>query len=328
MWGIKKTMPSSVLITIVLLGMVTAACDHGKSETYTVGVMNTLPTLEQTLTGFKEGLRELGYTEGKKIRYIYDGPTMELDKLSAAAQSLVAAKVDLILSITTPATLAAKQATTGIGLPVVFAVVTDPLGAGIVDSLQHPGGNLTGVAFGIAEARRLEWLVKIAPEIRHIYVPFNPKDKAPVLALKMMREAAAKLGVKLITREVYNPESLDEAVFNIPLEADAVLLLPDSFRGTRLVDMVTTATKRHLPTSVSNISTVKTHNILTSFGLDQHLCGEQAARLADRIFRGASPADVPAEMAELFLAINLKTAETIGLTIPDEILRQAHILVR
>lgn len=317
-----------ILIGAALLGMVVASCDNGKTKTYTVGVANVLPTLEQTLVGFKEGMTELGYIEGKSIRYIYDGPTTDMSKLSATAQTLLAAKVDLILSITTPATKAVKQTTAGIGPPVVFAVVTDPVGAGIVDSMQHPGGHITGVAFGIQEARRLEWLLRIAPNIKHIYVPFNPNDQSPVLSLKMVRAAAAKLGVELIEREIPNLETLNDAVLNIPPEADAVFLLPDSLVTTRLPDLVMSATNRHLPTSSSNVLTVTQRRVLTSFGFDQNLYGKQAARLADQIFKGAKPADLPVEMAEFYLAINLKVAKTIGLAIPDEILRQADIITR
>jgi putative ABC transport system substrate-binding protein len=327
MWGIKKSTCYSILIGVVLLGIVLAACGNEKTKTYTVGVINILPTLDQNLAGFKEGMTELGYIEGKNIRYVYDGPTTDMSKLSSAAQTLLAAEVDLILTITTPATIAAKQATADIGLPVVFVTVTDPVGAGIVDSMQHPGGNVTGVAFGIQEERRLEWLVRIAPEIRRIYVPYNPNDQSPVLALEMVRNAAAKLGVELITREIHNPETLNDAVLNIPAEADAVFLLPDSMLSTRVTDIVTTATKRNLPVSGANISIIKSEHVLTSFGIDQHLVGKQAARLADQIFKGARPADLPVEMAEFYLAINLKVAKTIGLTIPDEILRQTNIII-
>ena len=328
MWGIKKSTCSSILIGAVLLGMVLAACDNEKGKTYTVGVINVVPALDQTLAGFKDGMTQLGYIEGKNIRYVYHGATTDMSKLSATAQTLLADKIDLIFSITTPATLTAKQATDGIGLPVVFAVVTDPVGAAIVNSLQRPGANITGVAFGIQEARRLEWLVRIAPNVRHIYVPFNPKDKSPVLALKMVRKAAAKLGVKLLTREVHDPETLNDTVFNIPPEADAVFLLPDSLMATRVSDMVATATERNLPTSISNISSAKMYDVLTAFGFDQHLYGKQAARLADQIFKGTRPADLPVEIAEFYLAINLKVAKAIGLTISDEILRQADMIVR
>jgi putative ABC transport system substrate-binding protein len=308
--------------------MALTACSNKKGGTYTVGVINALPTLDQTLAGFKKGMTELGYIEGETIHYVYNGATADMDKLSASAQALLAAKVDLILSITTPATLAAKQATDGIGLPVVFSVVTDPVGSEIVESMQHPGGNITGVAFGFQEARRLEWLVRIAPDIRQIYIPFNPKDKSPVLALKMARNAAAKLGVELIIREVHDPEMLNNAVFNIPAEADAVFLLPDSLLTTRLTDLVTAANKRNLPTSAANIRTVQSNHVLTSFGKDPSLAGKQAARMADQIFKGAGPADLPVETAEFYLAINLKVAKIIGLTVPDAILRQAHLIVR
>jgi putative ABC transport system substrate-binding protein len=312
----------------MLLVMALAACGNEKSRTFTVGVLNIARNLDESLVGFKQGMTELGYIEGKNIRYLYDGPTKEISKLPAAARNLLAAKADLILTITSPATLAAKEATAGSGRPVVFAIVTDPVGAGIVKSMRQPGGNTTGVTTGIAEARRLEWLVRIAPGIRQIYAPFNPKDKSPVLALKIVRNAAAKLGVELITREAHDPETLKDAVLNIPAEADAVFLLPDSYIGTRMSDLVAAATKRNLPFSAPNVMDVYNYDILISFGIDQHLAGKQSARLADQIFKGARPADLPVEVAEFFLAINLKTAETIGLIIPDEILRHAHIIVR
>jgi putative ABC transport system substrate-binding protein len=321
-------MGATILIGVFLLVMVPAACDNGKSRIFTVGVLNISRNLNESLVGFKKGMSELGYIEGKNIRYLYDGPTREISKLSAAARNLLAAKVDLILTITTPATLAAKEVTAGSGLPVVFAIVTDPVEAGIVQSMRQPGGNITGVTFGPQEARRLEWLVRIAPDIRQIYAPFNPNDKSPVLALKMARSAAAKLGVELITRQAHDPETLEDAVLNIPAEADAVFFLPDSYIATRLPDFADTAVKRKLPFSVANIMDVKNYDILTSFGIDQHLCGKQTARLADQIFEGARPADLPVEVAEFYLAINLKVAKAIGLTIPDEILRHAHIIIR
>jgi putative ABC transport system substrate-binding protein len=317
-----------MLIVALLLGMLPIACDRDTDETYTVGVINIVPDLDQTLQGFREGMKALGYIEGKNIEYAYEGPTTNLGGLTAAARNLVNAEVDLIFTLTTPATLAVKQATAGGELPVVFTIVTDPLGAGIVSSMRAPGGNITGVAFGIQEARRLEWLVRIAPGIQQIYVPYNPNDKSPVLALKTVRESAAKLGVKLITRQVHDAETLEDAVLQIPAQADAVFLLPDSLVSTRLADMVAAAIARKLPLSGVNIMVVKRHSVLISFGCDLQSAGKQAARLADQIFKGARPSDLPVETAEIYLAINLKTAAAIGLSIPDEILRQADIIVR
>jgi putative ABC transport system substrate-binding protein len=276
------------------------------------------------MEGFKAGMAELGYIEGENITYIYDGATNSIDKLDSVAQDLVAADVDLILSITTSATQAAQRATVDTDIPVVFVPVTDPVGAGLVDSLRQPGGNITGVTFGIQEGRRLEWLVQIVPTIEQIYVPYNPEDRSAALALEMASETATELGVELITYETRNPEEVMAAIENIPEEADAIFLLPDSLTGAHNAEFV----ELQLPTSGPNPIDTKRYGILTSYGMEVSASGKQAARLADQIFQGIKPADLPVETAEFFLAINLKTAEAIGLDIPDEILLQADIIVR
>jgi putative ABC transport system substrate-binding protein len=240
------------------------------------------------------------------------------------AQDLVKAGVDLILSITTPATLAAQRATADNDIPVVFVPLTDPVGAGVVESLKQPGGNITGITFGLQEGRRLKWLVQIVPTIEEIYIPYNPKDQGAVLGLEMVSEAAMALGVELLTREVRNPEEITAAVENIPEETDAIYLLADSLLGTHATEFV----KLQLPTSAANPSDLTDHDVLTSYGIDQMSSGKQAARLADQIFQGVKPADLPVEMAEFYLAINLKTAEAIGLDISDEILLQADTIIR
>ncbi len=317
-----------LFIAVLFLGLVLVVCRNERTKSYSVGVMNVVPVLDETFAGFKEGMKERGYREGENIRYHYYGPTKEMSRLQEIARKLLTADVDLILTITTPATLAAKKATAGTGLPVVFAIVTDPLGVGIVKSIRHPGGDVTGIAFGLQEERRLEWLIRIAPKTRRIYIPYNPNDKSPVLALKTVRKAALKLGVKLLTREVSNQKTLNHAVSHIPHEADAVFLLPDSFMATRLTDMVATAIRYKRPVSAANISTVKVNNVLISYGFDRKMVGKQAARLAHQIFNGTKPADIPVEIAEFYLAVNLKVAKKIGLIIPDKILRHAHYIIR
>jgi putative ABC transport system substrate-binding protein len=317
-------LPALFIITSLLL----TACGDNQKKSYTVGVINIVPDFDKIVAGFKEGMAESGYIEGDNIKYIYEGATVDMDKLDAVAQGLVAAEADMILSITTPATKAVKRATAGTDLPVVFVPVTDPVKAGIVASLRRPRGNITGVTFGVQEARRMEWLVRICPAIKKIYIPYNPMDQSPVLALAMVNKVAVKLGIELITREIRNPEELDAAIKNIPAEADAVFLLPDSLLSTRMPDMVEAATKLKLPVSGANVEVVKSFGVLTSYGIDQTSGGKQAARLAKQILQGVKPADLPVETAEFYLAINLKVAKIIGADIPDEILRQAQIIIR
>jgi len=314
-------------VCAIVLSLLLVACLPPPPQTYTIGVINIVPDLDTTLEGFKEGMTELGYLEGENVTYLYEGATTNMGELDSVAQSLVTADVDLILAITTPATQAAQRATADNDIPVVFVPVTDPVGAGLVDSLKQPGGNITGVTFGSQEGRRLEWLIQVVPTIKQIYVPYNPEDRSAVLALETASATAAKLDVEMITCEIRNLEEVTDAFENIPKEADAIFFLPDSLVSTHMPDHIETAIRAKLPTSGANTEVVR-NGILTSYGMEQTSSGRQAARLADQIFQGIKPADLPVETAEFFSAINLKTAETIGLDISDEVLLQADIIVR
>jgi putative ABC transport system substrate-binding protein len=304
-----------------------AACGSAKPKTHTIGVVNVSSSLDSTLQAFKEGMTELGYIEGENVTYIYEGPAGP-DKLDAVAQGLVQAKVDLILSLTTTATKAVQKATAGTDIPVVFIPVTDPVGAGIVESLTKPGGNITGVTYTSQEGRRLEWLLQVAPTVKHVYIVYNPKDQSPVLALKAVSGTAAKLGVELITRETSTPEEIEAAFKNIPKQADAVFFMPDTLVNANVEDWFKLIMERKLPTSGPAVTTART-TALTAYGVDLQIAARtQAASLASRIFQGSKPADLPVEVADYSSAVNLKIAQDIGLNIPDDILRQANTVIR
>jgi putative ABC transport system substrate-binding protein len=318
-----------VIAWIVALSLPLIACIGAPApKTYTIGVVNLGPRLGGAVEGFKKGMTELGYVEGENITYLYDGATDSIDGLDSVAQGLVEADVDLILSLTTPATQAAQRATAGTDIPVVFIPVTDPVGAGLVDSLKHPGGNITGVTFGAQEERRLAWLMQVVPTIEYVYIPYNPEDRSAVLALEMMSEAATTLGVELITREARTPEQVAAAFENIPQDADAILFLPDSLINARVDDWLQTTTELGLPTSGPILLAVNDGH-LTTYGLDLEAAARRrAARLADQILQGIKPADLPVETGEFYSAINIRTAEAIGVDIPDEILLQADLIIR
>jgi len=324
----KRKLQLGFVIVFVITGLLLTRCDGApKTKTYTIGVINLSQNLDDVVMSFKEGMTTLGYVEGKNITYIYDGPA-GVDKLDAIAQELVKADVDLILSMTTPATQAAQKATAGTAIPVLFIPVTNPVEAGIVNSLTKPGGNITGITYSLQEGKRLEWLLQVAPTIKKIYVVYNPKDQSPVSALKTVSETATRLGVELITREATTPEEIAGAFKNIPQEADAIFFLPDGVVNAQIMDWLKIAKELKLPTSGSNIQLVG-DGALTTYGIDLTVSARQeGARLADQILRGTKPADLPVEMAEFFSAINLKTAQAIGLYVPDAILRQANIIIR
>jgi putative tryptophan/tyrosine transport system substrate-binding protein len=315
-------------ILVLLAVMLVSACGSAPAKTFTVGVINLSPRLEPVLNGFKARMLELGYQEGQNITYIYQGPASNIAELDSIARGLVAARVDLILALSTPATQATQRATAGTSLPVVFAPVTDPVAAGIVTDLRRPGGNITGVALGgDSEARRLEWLLKLAPQARRIYVPYNPDDASARSSLAAIRGAALKLNVELQPREARNTTEITAAFTGIPTDTQAVVLLQDSLVAARTDDFVKATIARRLPLSVPTDEQVQ-RGALVAFSAHLAALGAQTARLADRIFHGGQPADMPIETAEFFLTINLRTAKTIGLDIPDTYLREADEIVR
>lgn len=317
-----------ILLFFLLLICVSAGC--GKSElsskTYTVGVVNLNNNLDKVFFGLKNKLEDLGYHEGKNITYIYSGSRSKASDLEKDLQAFIDQKVDLIFSITTPATQKTKLMTAGTGIPVVFAPVFDPVASGIVQSLVKPGGNLTGIKVGGNSGKALEWLLKIAPGIKNISVPFNSGNKATVQSLQELQQAADKIGVILAVHEVSNEKELFHLFENLPGETDALWLLNSHFLVKHTNLFVDTAIKHKLPfgsnTSQNDVG------VMVTYGQNAFRTGELAAALAHAIFQGISPVSLPVENTDFFLCINLKTANSIGIDISDDILHVANTIIR
>ena len=325
----EKTGKSLILLLVLLLFFcIIAGCTDNKpdSKTFTVGVVNLNEEHEKILLGFKKGLAGSGYTAGKNITYIYNGSRSKMPDLENDLQSFIDQKVDLILSITTPATKKAKKMTAGTGIPVVFAPVFNPVEAGIVESLVKPGGNLTGIKVGGHSGKALFWLLKIAPDIKNILVPFGTKNKATVQSLQGLQRAADKVGVKVAAHEVKNKKELALLFENLPVETDALFLLNSHFLHTNAKILVEAAIKNKLPLG-SSTSQVQS-GLLITYGQSATRTGELAASQAQKIFLGQSPASIPVESTDYFLGINLKTANSIGIDISDDILHVADVIIR
>ncbi len=325
----KKIRNSRILLLLFLLFIVfTTGCGKNElsSKTYTVGVVNFNEYLDNIFFGFKKGLTEAGYTEGKNITFIYNGSRSKMSDLENDLQSFVDQKVDLIFSITTPAATKAKQMTAGTGIPVVFAPVFDPVDSGIVQSLVKPGGNLTGIKVGGNSGKALDWLLKISPDIKKISVPFNSNNKATMKSLQDLQQAADKVGVTLAAHEVSNKKELALFFENLPDETDALWLLNSGFLVNHSALFVDAAIKDKLPLG-SSTSQVD-DGVMVTYGQNASRTGELAAGLADKILQGVSPASLPVEITDFFLGINLKTANSIGIDISDDILHVADTIIR
>lgn len=299
--------------------------EQPEAKFYTIGVINFSPAAEPAYDGFRQGMAELGYREGHEVRYLYRGHLADKKELAAEAKRLAAMKIDLIYAMSTPASLAAKEATAHIGTPVVFGPVSSPLASGLVADLKHPGGNITGVTFFQQEPKRLELLKTLKPSIQRVCFPHNPKDPSPVLNLARLQEISQKLQVELVPIPLHDHQEIDQFLSRFPQGFDAIYLPTDSLMASRAADFAALAIARQLPLSPAQREGVEAGG-LVSFGFSTFAIGHQVARLADQILQGIAPADLPVEMPEFEISVNLATAQKIKLIIPDSILRQAVVI--
>jgi len=292
-----------------------------------IACLHLSPVDQATYNGFRDGLAELGYREGERVVFRYAGAVGDIARLDAVAAELVADRPDLVFVSSTPATLAVQRATLESRIPVVFAPVNDPVGAGIVQSLQHPGGNITGIKLPAGDDLRLGWLTRIAPRAKRVLAPYNPQDKSALATLANIQPVAPGLGIELLARPVTDVREIDALLADLPERVQAIFLPRDSTVEGRIADFVAVARQRRLPISAPSLTQVEA-GALFSYGFVHRQIGRQAARLAEQVLRGIPPADLPVEVAENFLAINMATAEVIGLSIPDQILLQAEQIIR
>jgi putative ABC transport system substrate-binding protein len=310
-----------------VLNLLLAACGGAtQPKSYTIGVVNYVPSLEQVFAGFKVRMAELGYVEGKNVTYIYHGITPpNPEAMDREVQSLQDQKVDMFLTMGTLPTLTAKKVVAGTDIPVVFAPVINPVEEGAVESINHPGGNVTGVQNGYTVGKALEWLHKTVPQATKIFVVYNPKDEVARTSVKPLPDVASKLGVELVLNEVGTREEALAAVNSMPKDAALFLVPTPSLNPTTAI--VELAVKRGIAVGTTSPADLQAGAVV-SYAASFAAMGNQAARMADQILKGTKPGDLPVETAEFLMKINLKTATSIGLEIPDTILQQAAEVVR
>lgn len=320
---------SKMLIMLIMGALFLVACTNEgeKSRYFTLGLATNNPNGLKNVQGFKDGMTSLGWIEGENVNYIFAGEPVKGDALSTTLQRMVEAKVDLIFTAGTPTGIAAHKATAGTNIPVVFGVIADPIVAGVMDNLIHPGGNMTGVMLSRNQAKRFELLLELVPDVKRVFIPFNPDDAAPTSAIVQIYELASNFGIELVEGLARNNDEVLRLLANIPEDIDAIFMLPDSTVNARVDDLIAAAIKRKLPVSAPSLIQVE-RGALAAYGIIHHEAGMQAAHIANQILKGADPGNLPVETAEFHLGINLQTAGAIGLEIPFEILQQAEVIIR
>ena len=277
---------------------------------------------------FLDGLRELGYVEGRTIAIEWKWGNDQVDTLSGLAADLVRSNVDVIVTGGTPAAKALK-ATTGT-IPIVIAVVGDPVAAGLVDNLARPGGNVTGFSIVAPElgTKRLELLKEIVPNLSSIAVLLNPKNPQSKIEMKEMQTAARAMGLQLHPAEISTEGELEDAFVAMnKAAAQALILLTDSIFFSQRKRTVDLANKYRLP-GVYFFPIFVEEGGLMSYGPSDADLFRRAAGYVDRILKGMKPGELPVEQPTKFeLYINLKTAKALGLNVPNTLIGRADKVI-
>jgi putative tryptophan/tyrosine transport system substrate-binding protein len=319
---------------VVLLGALALAPFHlaeaqQQAKVAKIGGLSPGSAPSATIESFLRELRKLGYVEGKNIAIELRYADTKLDRLPALADELVRLKVDVLLTVATPTALAAKNATRTI--PIVFLGVSDPVAAGLVESLARPGGSITGFTniAPVLAGKRLELLKETVPKLSHVALLWDPKDSGSTQQWNESRVPARELGLQLHSMGVSDADQYEDAFKEATKARSAALAVTTNSLAIanrkRIADL---AARNRLPAIYPQADYVESGGLM-SYGPDRAEPLRRAALYVDKILKGTKPADLPVEQPTKFeLLINLKTAKALGLTIPPVVMMRAEKVIK
>jgi putative ABC transport system substrate-binding protein len=314
-------------VALLLWVLISAAEAQEAPRPFRVGVLNAAwAASHPTVEGLKAGLKALGLEDGRDVTFDIRFTEGKLDAMPAAANALVQSGVDLIFTSQEAATQAAKAATTRV--PIVFTLVGDPVGAGLVSTLAQPGGNLTGVSTLQTElvAKRLQVLRTLAPAVRRVWLIYDGVDLSATAMVGKALDAGQRMKLEILPKGVLRVDELKRVLRDVRT-GDAVLA-PEGSNPELVVTIIEQSLASRVP-AVFGTALWVGYGGLISYGPDYSAQGAQAATLVAKILRGARPQDLPVEGAEkIDLAVNLKTADLLGLPVPRKILLRADAFRR
>src|SRR4030095_7924547 len=281
------------------------------------------------IAGLRQGLRDLGYVEGKDIVIEYRFAEGQPDRLPGLIRELTNLKVGVLITQGTVVTAAAKKATTT--TPIV-TVSGDPVGLGFVESLAHPGGNITGLSFGQGEDFGGKWLELIRdtmPKVSRVAIIWNPANRSQIVTVRQMERLAPGLNLQLSLQTVQSAADIDAAFATLSrARAAALIILTDPLVVARKAQLVGLTAARRIPTIYGLREFVEAGGLM-SYGPSLIDLWRRSAAYVDKILKGAKPADLPVEQPTKFeLVINMKTAKALGLTIPQPLLLRADEVIQ
>jgi putative tryptophan/tyrosine transport system substrate-binding protein len=324
----------TILVGMIVATLVLSACGATATKVYRVGVLSGLDFFANTTDGFKAKMTELGYVEGQNIVYDVQKTDFDMAAYKRILQKFVADKVDLVFVFPTEASLEAKAATQGTNIPVVFAQAFVE-GNTLVDNVRQPGGNITGVRFPSPDigVKRLEILHQLAPEAKRVWVPYLQGYPSVPPVLEAMRPAAASLGITLVEGPATSPADiqadLQARAKLADIGLDAIITIPEplNVQPDAMMAIGNFATEHKVPMGGAFVS-AEGYGIVFAALSNNIEVGKLAATLADKILKGIPAGTIPVVSPESYLRINYKLAQTLNLTVPDGLLRQAVEVIR
>ena len=320
---------------IAALGIATVWPPAGRAQqtmpkTYRIGFLTrkTDASVLAQIDAFRQRLGDLGWVQGKSISIEYRDADGQLDRLRTLADELVALNVDVIVTVDTPPTQAAKQATSTI--PIVIAVSADPVGAGLVRSLGKPGGNVTGLSLLAPDTdqKALDFLKQALPKANRVMMIVDPNNQGMMLRFKAIQTAAPKLAIELQSILAAGSSELVAALAAAAKDPPDSLFVLSPIYAAYGKEIVEFATEMKVPILFDTSGLARETNALLSYGADISDLFRRAAVLVDKILKGAKPADLPVEQPTKFeLVINLKTARALGIDVAPQLQQLADEVI-
>lgn len=318
---------ASLILTGCSTGSTPASNSGAKEKVLKVGLIQLVehPSLDYVREGILKALKDNGFEDGKNITIDYQNAQNDQSTMDNIAKKFVGDKVDLIISITTPAAQIVAANTSDI--PIVFSAVTDPLSAKLVQSLEKPGGNISGVSDMNPFEAQFEMMQKVVPQAKKIGIVYNTSEVNSQVQVDKAKEYGQKLGYEIITAPIINSsEVLSAAQTLAGKKIDAFYVITDNTVATSINSLSQVAIDNKIPAIVAEDSQVE-GGCLISIGIDYRIHGYQAGEMAVRVLKGANPADIPVEyQKDLMVVINSDTQKALGITLPEEYTKAAKFV--
>jgi putative ABC transport system substrate-binding protein len=319
-------------IPVVVLGLailfMAAASSSAQSQIHPIGVLTPGKAFDPVFLGFQEGMSRLGYYEGRNVKFIVEDAKGNTSDLPLRMTRLLNAKPDMLYTIGTAQSIAAKRATSTV--PTVFAWVADPFKAGLIAKYESSNSNFVGITVpsDSLSGKRLEALLQVAPQVKKVLAIVAVKEDIAQNSWRYLEDTAKKMSVALDRRDATSEEDVKRILQETAKgSVDAIYHVPSSLVGAHIGLLIEKSKEHKIPLVVHEDSMVQ-KGALLSYGPDFRLAGLQSAKLADKILKGGKPSEIPSEPPDkLFLAINLGTAKAIGHRIPRGIMERADRLL-